>query len=225
MSAPVNTPSPAVEVPTPAVPVPRRMARLPRDRHQRVVPWFVGYVDGQPDHRVIREQGRTEAVRLNICFLCGQGLGAYKSFAIGPMCTVNRVTAEPAQHRDCATYAVRACPFLTTPGMRRRPNLPVNTVAPDGEMHPRNPGVCVIWTTRRWARKPGYQLFDLGEPTEVTWWREGRPATYSEALDALVSGMEILGEAAAKDHDPEFAARSLEAQYWTATNYLPGNMR
>lgn len=221
MSPPVTTASPAV----PDVPVPRRMARLPRDRHGRLVPWFVGYVGGQPDHRLIREQGITEAVRLNICFLCGHGLGAFKSFVIGPMCTVNRVSAEPPQHRDCATHAARTCPFLTTPQMRRRPDLPEGTVAPDGEMCPRNPGVCAVWTTRRFAMKPRYQLFDLGEPTEVTWWREGRPATYTEALDALVSGMEVLGEEAAKDRDPAAAARSLEAQYWTATNYLPGNHR
>lgn len=207
------------------VPVPRRMARLPRDRHGRLVPWFVGYVDGVPDHRVIREQGITEAVRLNICFLCGQPLGTYKAFVVGPMCTVNRVSAEPPQHRDCAEYAVRACPFLTHPGMRRRPDLPEGTVAPDGEMCPRNPGVCAVWVTRRWSIKPGLQLFNLGDPTGVTWWREGRPATYSEALDALVSGMEILEEAEAKDADPARAAASLERQYWTATNYLPGNMR
>lgn len=212
-------------VPVPTVPVPRRTARLPRDRHGRLVPWFVGYIDGVPDHRLVREQGITDAVRLNICFLCGQGMGAFKSFVIGPMCTVNRVTAEPAQHRECAVYAARACPFLTHPNMRRRPDLPEDTVAPDGEMCPRNPGVCAVWTTRSYARKPGHQLFDLGEPTEVTWWREGRRATYTEALDALVSGMEVLGEAAAKDVNPAAAAESLEAQYWTATKYLPGNFQ
>jgi len=201
------------------------MARLPRDRHSRVVPWFVAYLDGVPDHRVVRDQGITEAIHLNICFLCGQGMGAFKSFVIGPMCTVNRVSAEPPQHRDCATYAARACPFLTHPNMRRRPDLPEDTVPPDGELCPRNPGVCAVWTTRSFTRKPGMQLFDLGEPTEVTWWREGRPATYSEALDALVSGMEVLGEIAAKDANPAAAAESLEAQYWTATAYLPGNMR
>jgi hypothetical protein len=93
-------------------------------------------------------------------------------------------------------------------------------------MHPRNPGVCAVWTTRSYSLQYGFRrLFDLGEPTEVTWWREGRRASYSEALDALVSGMEVLGEAAAKDVNPAAAAESLEEQYWTATKYLPGNMR
>ncbi|MGJ3559003.1 hypothetical protein ACR6C2_08480 [Streptomyces sp. INA 01156] len=88
---------------------------------------------------------------------------------------------------------------------------------------PRNPGVCVVWTTRSWTKKPGLQLFSLGDPTEVTWWREGQPARYSEALDALVSGMDVLKDEADKDPRPLQAAASLEEQYWQATNYLPGN--
>lgn len=205
--------------------VPARMARRPRDRHQRLVPWFVGYVDGQPDHRVVRPDGLRDAVRLNLCWLCGETRGAYQSFVISPMCAVNRVAGEPPSHRDCANYSVLACPFLATPSMRRRPNLPENTVPPDGEMNPRNPGVSLVWTTRSWVRKPGFRLFDIGDPTSVTWWREGQPATYSQALDALVSSMEILGEKAAEDRHPERAAESLEEQYWKATNYLPGNFR
>jgi hypothetical protein len=33
-------------------PIPTRMARLPLDKHHRPVPWFVAFIDGQPDHRV-----------------------------------------------------------------------------------------------------------------------------------------------------------------------------
>lgn len=205
------------------VPVPPRLARQPRDKHGRLIPWFVGYVDGQPDHRVVRPGGITDAVRFNVCFLCGQTLGGYKAFLLGPMCTINRVSAEPPSHKDCAVYAARACPFLTHPYMRRRENLPEDTVAPDGEMNPRNPGASAVWTTRTWARKPGLQLFTVGEPTSVTWWREGRPATYKEALDALMSGHDVLMDEANKDPRPLRAAASLQDQYWKATNYLPGN--
>src|SRR3546814_6021090 len=31
---------------------PPRIARLPRDRHRRSIPWFVDYVDGEPDFRI-----------------------------------------------------------------------------------------------------------------------------------------------------------------------------
>ncbi|MFJ5038011.1 hypothetical protein [Streptomyces parvulus] len=209
---------------TPALPVPTRLARRPLDKHGRLVPWFVGYVDGQPDHRLVRPGGIRDAVRFGLCFLCGDVLGSYQTFVIGPMCAINRVTAEPPAHRDCAEYAAVACPFLTHPHMRRRPDLPEHTVVPDGEMDPRNPGCCVTWTVRSWSQKRGMQLFDLGEPTQVDWWREGRPATYTEALDALVSGHEALKEIADQDERPLRAAADLEDQYWKATNYLPGNM-
>ncbi|WP_328434516.1 hypothetical protein [Streptomyces sp. NBC_00425] len=205
------------------VPVPARMARRPRDRHGRLVPWFVGYVDGQPDHRLVRPGGIRDAVRFNLCFLCGDTLGAFQTFTVGPMCSINRVTAEPPGHRDCAEYAVKACPFLTHPHMRRRPDLPEDTVDPDGDMDPRNPGACITWTVRSWSKKPGMQLFDLGEPTSVGWWKEGRPATYTEALDALVAGHDALAEKANEDERPLQAAASLLEQYEVALRYLPGN--
>lgn len=208
----------------PTVAVPPRLDRRPRDRHGRIVPWFVAYLDnGEPDHRLAGPDRFRDAVRLNLCILCGEGLGSYKAFCIGPMCTINRVTAEPPAHKDCAEYAPKACPFLLNPNMRRRDKLPENTVPPDGIMCPRNPGISVVWTTRRWTKKPGYQLFDLGEPTEVTWWREGRPATYGEALDSLLSGLDVLKTEAANDADPERAQASLQQQYERAVNYLPGN--
>jgi hypothetical protein len=202
---------------------PSRLARRPRDKHNRLIPWFVGYVDGEPDHRLVRLGGIRDAVRFNLCWLCGDPLGAYQTFVLGPMCTINSVSAEPPGHKDCSEYAARACPFLTHPHMRRRENLPEDTVPPDGEMNPRNPGVCAVWTTRSWSKKPGLQLFSLGDPTEVTWWREGRPATYGEALDALVSGLDVLKAEADKDPRPLRARASLEEQYWAALAHLPGN--
>ncbi|MFF0092775.1 hypothetical protein ACFYSF_22820 [Streptomyces canus] len=209
--------------PAATVPVPARLARRPRDKHGRVVPWFVGYVDGQPDHRVVRPEGIRDAVRFGLCFLCGDHLGKHQTFIVGPMCVINRVSGEPPAHRDCAEYAVQACPFLTHPHMRRRDNLPENTVPPDGEMNPRNPGVCVTWTTRMWAKKPGLQLFTIGTPTDVTWWREGRHATYTEALAGFVTGLEFLKTKADEDPDPARAHESLLAQYEAALAHLPGN--
>lgn len=200
---------------------PPRLARRPRDRHGRIVPWFVGYVDGQPDHRVIREGGILDAVRFRICFQCGVPLGAHSSFVIGPMCAVNRISAEPPAHRDCAEYAVQACPFLTHPHMRRRENgLPEDVREPDGIMHRRNPGVSLIWTTRTWAKQPGKWLFTFDDPTEVTWWAEGRPATNDEAHTGLVTGLQQLQQEADQDPRPRQAHAHLQRQYERALTHL-----
>jgi hypothetical protein len=37
--------------------MPGRIALLPTDKHHRPVPWFVAFIDGVPDFRVIRPGG------------------------------------------------------------------------------------------------------------------------------------------------------------------------
>ena len=55
---------------------------------------------------------RQRAFKRGLCWVCGEPLGVHKVYAIGPMCVINRTTSEPASHRDCAEFAVKACPFL-----------------------------------------------------------------------------------------------------------------
>lgn len=178
------------------------MARLPRNKAGYVVPWFVGWVDGQPDFRVIRPDGVRDALRFDLCWLCGQHRGRFGTFVIGPMCAVNRVSAEPPSHQDCATYAAQVCPFLTTPSMvRREKGLPEHQ-APAGEMIRRNPGVALCWTSRTWksfALPDGGTLVDVGDPEAVEWWAHGRTATRDEVLASIDSGLPLLQESAAEE--------------------------
>src|SRR6267154_1896953 len=99
---------------------PKRSAELPRDERGYPVPWFVEWIDGKPDFRVMDSDKLVEAIKYKRCWVCGGPLGHYKVFTIGPMCMVNRTSAEPPSHRDCAEFSVRNCPFLTTPDMHRR---------------------------------------------------------------------------------------------------------
>ncbi|MEU1800829.1 hypothetical protein [Streptomyces sp. NPDC019937] len=205
-------------LPTP----PPRIARLPRNRSGYPVPWFVAWIDGTPDFRVIGTGKLDDAVRFRLCWLCGGHLGANAAFVIGPMCAVNRVSPEPPSHRDCATYAVRACPFLTTPGMRRRDShLPEGTTDPDGIMICRNPGVALVWVSRTWRMQPHLRLFDVGDPTETLWYAESRPAARDEALAGIDSGMPLLRAEAEKDPRPRAALVELELQYERALTLLP----
>jgi hypothetical protein len=146
------------------------------------VPWFVAWVDGKPDFRVVDTQKMRIAHRNKRCMLCGETLGVHVSFTVGPMCTINRVSSEPPSHRDCCEYAVKVCPFLSDPEKGRRDaNLPDHQSAA-GFGVKRNPGVTAIWTTRSSTRfvagkgNRGY-LWKMGEPESVTWWCRGREAT------------------------------------------------
>lgn len=179
------------------------IAGLPHDRRGRPIPWFV-HVDenGDPDFRVVRRGGIRDALNKSLCWVCGLPRGREAAFVIGPMCAVNRIAPEPPAHRECAQYSANACPFLTTPGMRRRTTgLPEDRHYADGAIL-RNPGIALVWFTNHWetiTSPGGYLLFRLGPPTRVQWRREGRAATRAEVLDALTSGYPLLREAAEQD--------------------------
>lgn len=208
--------------------IPQRMAGLPKDKHGRPVPWFVAFIDGSPDHRIIAPGKPQQAADDQLCWLCGKRLGSYVTFVIGPMCAVNRISAEPPSHLECATYAAAVCPFLTTPRMIRRENgKPADIVDPAGIMIKRNPGVALVWTTRKWSWRwqpdgSGY-LAHLGAPVDTQWFAEGREATRAEILASIDSGLELLRAEAAKDHDPAAALAELEAMHAGALQLVPAD--
>src|SRR5258708_1702005 len=115
------------------IPIPSRMLHRPVSKTGFPVPWFVAKIGDEYDFRVISPGAIAMAHNLKRCWLCGAPLGQFRVFTIGPMCTVNRVSAEPPSHLDCAEYAARACPFLSKPNMRRNAkNLPAEATNPSG---------------------------------------------------------------------------------------------
>ena len=184
-----------------SIPEPARIAKLPRDKHGYPVPWFVAWINGVPDVRVIRANGFHRAIQEQLCWICGKKRqpASLSAFVIGPMCAVNRVAPEPPSHVDCATYAAMACPFLTTPRMGRRENrLPEGIGEPGGISIRRNPGVALVWVTRRWQieQLPNGLLWMLGNPVRLGWFAEGRDATREEVIASIESGLPILQEIA-----------------------------
>jgi hypothetical protein len=193
--------------------MPARIARLRRQAGYPV-PWFVAWIGGQADFRVIAPNRIVEAVNEHRCWICGDVLGRHLAFVIGPMCAVNRISSEPPCHRSCAEYAVQACPFLSNPAFaRRETNKPAGVSEAAGYAIPRNPGVALVWNTETYkvmrvgADTPGANdglLFQLGPPLELSWWAEGRTATRAEILASIESGLPLLRGAA--DDGPEAAA-------------------
>jgi hypothetical protein len=179
-------------------PLPRRIQRLPRDRRGFPIPWFVATIDGEPDFRVIGRGKLADAVRQKRCWVCGEPLGRKLAFVIGPMCAITRVISEPPSHRDCALFSAHACPFLTQPRMRRNEkDLPENRVEPAGYGLSRNPGACCVWITHEYHTVRAHRgndgiLFQLGEPTEVLWFCNGRQATREEIAASMESGLKLL---------------------------------
>ncbi len=185
---------------------PARMLRLPLNDKGYPVPWFVDWVDGKPDFRLMDRDKWFAAVYKRLCWLCGQKMGRYMTFVAGPMCGINRTSSEPPSHRECAEYAARACPFLTLPkAVRREAGLPEEYSSIGGNAIKRNPGVAMLWTTHdyRTYRVENGWLIEMGEPTSVDWFAEGRAATRAEVEESVRTGMPFLEEMANKQDEEE----------------------
>jgi hypothetical protein len=188
-----------------AVEMPPRIAKLRRDRAGRPVPWFVADIDGVPDFRIMDGRALDAAIREHRCWVCGERMtGPTAAFTTGPMCAVNRVSAEPPSHRECAVYSARVCPFLTNPKKRRREGHKPEGAeeSPGGISIRRNPGVALVWVSRHWKAfgdGTGGILFNVGSPIRVLWFCEGREATHEEVMESIDSGLPILQEMAQKD--------------------------
>lgn len=204
------------------IPAPANVRHLPMDPKRGIpVPWFVAWIDGQPEFRVADKL--RDAIRFGLCWVCGRKRGRYGTFLTGPMCAVNRNTAEPPCHLECAVWSAQVCPFLTRPHARRRDrNLPEGSSDPGGISIKRNPGVSLLWTTRQWrvvGDGRGGVLFSLGDPSGVQWWAEGRAATRAEVEASVESGLPILREMA--EAEGPRAVAELDAQVRAVAPYLP----
>lgn len=219
-------------------PRPDRLIKLPLYRGYPV-PWFVAWQDAAgvicqagapgavPEFRCMDGAKWKLAVERRRCWVCGEPLGVWLTFVIGPMCGINRVTAEPPCHHECAVWSARNCPFLSKPHMVRRENdLPEAQKPQPGFAIMRNPGVTLLWTTR------GYHLFGDGKggkliridsADRVEWYAEGRLATRAAVAHSVATGLPALMELAeAQDRDEPGAgavaeltrlAKAFEAMY------------
>jgi hypothetical protein len=186
-------------------PLPPRIARLPVEQGWPV-PWFVDWrEDGQgvsrPDFRVVDKRKFFQAIKERRCWVCGDLLGHWLAFPIGPMCSITRTISEPPSHRECAEWSIQNCPFLSNPAMvRRTDNLPDDAEQAAGAGLTRNPGVMCLWMTRTFETfrvaktQVGNEgtLITVGEPADVTWWCEGRRATRAEVKASVESGFPSL---------------------------------
>lgn len=176
------------------------MAALPVEARGYPVPFFVAWIDGVPDFRVTDPRKIAICYNQKRCWVCGQTLGSYVAFVVGPMCAINRISSEPPSHRECAEWAAKACPFLARPHAKRREaGLPEESGPPAGISIRRNPGVALVWVTKSFRPIPaphpdGTQgaLFQMGEPREVLCFTEGRPSTLDEIRESVDTGIPLL---------------------------------
>jgi hypothetical protein len=118
------------------------------------------------------------------------------------MCAITRTTAEPPSHLECTEYAVRVCPFLSQPRMKRNEkDLPEN-IGTAGISIDRNPGVIVLWTTKSYKifsdGGKGY-LFRIGDPEHIESYALGLKATEAQLAHSIITGYPLLQAQASLD--------------------------
>lgn len=177
----------------PLEPLIERLKILPQDERGYPIPFFVAWIDGKPNFTTADQKKWYQAIREGRCWVCGQHLYAYKTFVIGPMCGINRTTTEPPCHKDCAEWSVRNCPFLANPNMKRNEAKAMGD-NPGGIMITRNPGVSLVWTTKTFKpyKVENGHLIELGDPTTLEFYKEGRLATRDEINFSIESGLPLL---------------------------------
>lgn len=196
--------------------MPFSLSLRPRDSRGYPIPWFTPIIDGVPDFTFVPEGLAEVAVRRQCCWVCGGPLRIPSAFVVGPMCTVNRVSAEPPSHVECAIYAAKACPFLARPQKVRAPRREDATCP--GVMIERNPGVACVWITRRPVYVQATRLFSLGEPERVRWYCHSRKATRDEVMASIDSGLPSLREVCEGEED----IAELESMLSVALELVPG---
>jgi len=211
--------------------MPSRMRQLRRNKVGFPVPWFVGDIDGQPDFRFMDAPKLVQAIQEQLCFICGHKLnrnrehtGPKGTFVAGPMCLINRTSAEPPNHGDCAEWSAKACPFLTKPLKNRRTSdIPDNIIDPAGFSIDRNPGVTALIESERWSyfRVPdgmGGQgiLFEFQRIVNVRWMSGGGAASADEVMTSIDTGLpQLVAMAEMEDGAmPVLARKTREAMKW-----------
>jgi hypothetical protein len=210
--------------------LPARMADLPIDERGYVVPWFVAWLDGKPEFRAMDRAKFTRAIKEKLCWTCGEKLGVHYTFVAGPMCGINRTNSEPPNHRDCAQWSARNCPFLSNPRMvRREEGLPAEVRENmAGHGIKRNPGVTMLWHTREYdvfdtgkafhGKPSGEYLITMGEPESIEWLCCGRFATREEVIESIESGLPNLENVARLEKGGLDALAKARARF---EKYLP----
>lgn len=178
-------------------PLPARMKSLPVDERGYVVPWFVDWIEGKPEFRAMDPQKWIQAVKFKKCWVCGERLGRWMTFVAGPMCGINRTSSEPPCHLECSQWSARNCPFLNNSNAIRRADEDFNNDSPSvgGFSIQRNPGVTMLWTCQDYSvfdDGKGGRLIQMGEPSAVEWYAEGKTATREQVMASIDSGIPAL---------------------------------
>jgi hypothetical protein len=166
---------------TDAVSIPARLRHRPRDARGYVIP-FVQFIgdDGLPNFAVMDHRKVSRCLRQRRCGLCGEVMGIHLYFIGGDLCVVNRYFYDPPMHRDCAIYALEACPHLArSKGRYREPPTSIEgATIIVGDMQTKKAERFALMHTGAYTfgkAATGMLTVKAAPWIDVQWWKEGSP--------------------------------------------------
>jgi hypothetical protein len=100
------------------LPIPPRIASLPVDSRGYPIPWNVlRNAAGEVFFTVNDDRKAWEALRRQLCPICGERLGKWKWFVGGPRSAFDEHGwyLDLPGHHECMQYALTICPYLAAP--------------------------------------------------------------------------------------------------------------
>ena len=162
-----------------SVPMPSRIANLPRDPRGYPIPVNVlQKADGFVDFRVIDPEKLQAFAAARCCSVCGHPMGTRVAFVGGPLCIENHLFADAGMHRDCATYALRVCPFIAAPSFGfRKTHDPKTMEVMDfvSTDRPEKFGLVICKDYRPALLNGQSYVLQVGQYESLEWWAKGSP--------------------------------------------------
>ena len=165
-----------------AIGMPPRVARLDRDERGYPIPaWAIVDAHGKPDFHVLDLAKWVRLAQLRFCGICGDALGRHMAFVGGPKSVARRVFKDLPMHHDCASYALRACPFLAAPKFsfaavgHQVEGAETDTSEAVSAERPERFGLGIASTMEICLLGDGSPALMAGEFTHLVWWEHGAP--------------------------------------------------
>jgi hypothetical protein len=179
-------------------PIPDLMRQLPHDKRGYPITFVTAIAsDGTPNFAVTDEAKRQHVIVNNLCAICGKPnhkltwlVGGYLS-AFHP----HGAFLDPPMHYDCASYALKVCPFIASPSYTHMRGMKMSkNMSGVFDMHPggatKKPTIFVAAATKKIFGVVGRN--ELGQeyirhivpdrPYErIEFWKDGRQIDESRA--------------------------------------------
>lgn len=131
--------------------IPEFLSHLKVDERGYPIPFFVKWIKGKPDFRILDEHNRELCIKDRLCSICGKVMeDIFFYFISGPIGFHNKVSTDAPMHENCARYSLSVCPHLLYQRAERR-DEDIMYLKNDHQILQKPPYMVLARTVRYWT--------------------------------------------------------------------------